>query len=113
MIKIICNRKVDMTPDEYSIYQKIVKSYTTNTNRGEDLFIDLFESNNDGIITSLIPPSKRHTTLEVFLFLLSLQSHQSMRMMQREVDDVCQQMKSKMLEIENKLQELSKKEEDQ
>ena len=112
MIKIICNRKVDMTPNEYAIYQKIVKSYTTNTNRGEDLFIDLFETDNNGIIVSLIPPSKRHTTLEVFLFLLSLQSHQTMRMMQKQVDDVCLQMKTKMTEIESKLQELTSKKEE-
>ena len=28
-IKIVDNKKVDMTEDEFNMYQKIVKSYTT------------------------------------------------------------------------------------
>ena len=78
-IRIVCNKKLDMTDDEFKMYENIVKSYTTANNKGEDLFIDLFESNNEGIITFLIPPSKRQTSLEIFLFLMSLQQHQSLR----------------------------------
>ena len=64
-IRIVCNKKLDMTDDEFKMYENIVKSYTTANNKGEDLFIDLFESNNEGIITFLIPPSKRQTSLEI------------------------------------------------
>ena len=50
------------------MYKKIVTSYTTTTNKGEDLFIDLFETDENGIIVFLKPPSKRQTSFEVFLF---------------------------------------------
>lgn len=95
-LKIIDNKKIDMTDDEWSMYQKIVKSYTTMTNRGEDLFIDLFETDENGIIMFLKPPSKRQTSFEVFLFLMSLMQHQHLRQMQKQVDDLCSQVREKL-----------------
>lgn len=96
MIRIIDNKKVDMSNDELNMYQNIVQSYTTSTNKGEDLFIDLFESDENGIIIMLKPPSKRHTSLEVFLFLMSLMQQQHLRVLYSRVDDVCAQMKKQM-----------------
>lgn len=95
-IYIIDNKKLDMTDDEYLMYQKIVKAYTTPTNKGEDLFIDLFETNNDGIIMFLKPPSRRQTSFEVFLFLMSLMQHQHLRLMHAQVDDLCEQVRKKI-----------------
>jgi hypothetical protein len=95
-LQIIDNKKLDMTSDEWTMYQKIVKSYTSLTNRGEDLFIDLFESDDNGIIMFLKPPSKRQTSLEVFLFLMSLMQHQHLRLMQKQVDDLCSQVREKL-----------------
>lgn len=94
-IKIVDNKKVEMTDDEWSMYQKIVKSYTSLTNKGEDLFIDLFETNDDGIIVFLKPPSKRQTSLEVFLFLMALMQHQHLRLMHKQIDEAVAEMKSK------------------
>ena len=75
-IRVIDNKKVEMTDDEYAMYNKIVQSYTDITGKGEDLFIDLFEANNNGIIIFLKPPSKRRTSLEVFLFLMAVMQQQ-------------------------------------
>jgi hypothetical protein len=106
-IKIVNNKKIDMTDDEWGMYRKIVQSYTTSTNKGEDLFIDLFETNEDGIIIFLKPPSKRQSTLEVFLFLMSLFQHQHLRLMHNQVSDICDQMKEKMRELDEKMQKMS------
>src|SRR5579885_356987 len=95
-MRIIDNKKVDMTEDEWTMYQKIVKSYTTMTNKGEDLFIVLFETDENGIIMFLKPPSKRQTSFEVFLFLMSLMQHQHLRLMQKQVDDLCEQVREKL-----------------
>jgi len=94
--RIIDNKKVDMTQDEWLMYEKIVKSYTIGTNKGEDLFIDLFEVDSDGIIIFLKPPSKRQTSFEVFLFLMSLMQHQHLRLMHAQIDDLCAQVKQKI-----------------
>jgi hypothetical protein len=102
--RIVDNKKLDMTDDEWSIYQKIVKSYTTTTNKGEDLFIDLFETDGRGIIIFLKPPSVRRTSFEVFLFLMALFQHQHLRLMQDEVSNMCDQMKLKIKELDEKLE---------
>lgn len=86
-IRVIDNKKVEMTEDEWAMYQKIVRSYTDLTGKGEDLFIDLFETDNAGTIIFLRPPSKRRTSLEVFLFLMSLMQHQHLRLMHAQVDE--------------------------
>lgn len=92
-IRIVDNKKVDMSNDEWAMYQKIVKSYTDLTGKGEDLFIDLFESDNNGTIIFLKPPSRRRTSLEVFLFLMSLMQHQHLRLMHQQVDEAIAEMK--------------------
>lgn len=107
-LRIIDNKKIDMTEDEWSMYQKIVKSYTSLTNKGEDLFIDLFETDDNGIIMFLKPPSKRQTSFEVFLFLMSIFQHQHLRLMHNQVDDICIQMKQKIVEIDTKLKDMVK-----
>jgi len=106
-VRIVDNKKIEMTDDEWTMYQKIVKSYTSSTNKGEDLFIDLFETDDNGIILFLKPPSKYRSSLEVFLFLVSVFQHQHLRIMYAQVGDICNQMKSKMQEIDAKLQKLS------
>jgi hypothetical protein len=102
-IKVIDNKRVEMTPDEWAMYEKIVKSYTTLTNKGEDLFMDLFETNDNGIIIFLKPPSKRQTSFEVFLFLMSLMQHQHLRLMEERIADISSQMKAKIAEIDTLL----------
>jgi hypothetical protein len=91
--RIIDNKKVDMTSDEYTMYDKIVKSYTDLQNKGEDLFIDLFEVDENGIIIFLKPPAKRRTSFEVFLFLMALMQHQHLRLMHKQIDDMVAEIK--------------------
>lgn len=98
-IKIVDNKKIEMTSDEWSLYEKIVKSYTSLTNKGEDMFIDLFETDDNGIIVFLKPPSRRQSSFEVFLFLMALQQQQHIRLMYQQVDDVCAQMMSKLAQL--------------
>ena len=99
-MRVIDNKKINLTENEWEMYLKIVKSYTTPTNKGEDLFIDLFETDEDGIIIFLKPPSKRQTSFEVFLFLMSIMQHQHLRLVHKQVDDICFQMREKLKELE-------------
>jgi hypothetical protein len=101
--RIVDSKKVDMTDDEWTMYKQIVESYSIGNNNGEDLFIDLFEVDSNGIIIFLSPPSKRQTSLQVYLFLMSLMTHQHLRLMHQEVTSVCDQMKEKMKEMDEKI----------
>ena len=102
-MQVIDNKKVDMTNDEHLMYQSIVKSYTSTTSRGEDFFADLFEVNDDGIIIFLKPPATRQTSFEIFLFLMSLMQNQHIRVMYKQVEDICKQIKDKIKEVDDKL----------
>lgn len=109
VLHIIDNKRIDLTQDEWNLYQKIVKSYTQGSNKGEDLFIDLFETDEYGIIIFLKPPSKRQTSLEVFLFLMAIFQHQHLRLIHKEVDNLSSQIKDKIREIDEKLKKISDK----
>lgn len=108
-IRIIDHRPVDLTEEEYAMYQSIVSSYNTHSNNGADLFCDLFESDGNGIITILKPPTKQRTTLEVFLFLMAVSQNQHLRLMHAQVDDIVRQFKEKMVEVDKKLAKLGGK----
>jgi hypothetical protein len=95
MAYVIDNKKIDLTDSEWTMYQKIVASYTTATNKGEDLFIDLFETDDRGVIIFLKPPSKHRTSFEVFLFLMAIMQHQHLRVMYRQVDEALAKLNEK------------------
>ena len=101
--RIIDNKKIDITNDEWNLYEKICKSYDEVNFKGSDLFSGLFETNDEGIIIFLRPPSTKKTSFEVYLFLMSLLVHQHLRVMHKEVDACCAQMKNKMAEMDEKL----------
>lgn len=78
-IKIVNNKKLDMTVDEIAIFEKICKSYDDPPAvRGKDLFSDLFETDENGIIMFLIPPT-RQTTMEAMLFIQNIMLTQHLR----------------------------------
>lgn len=89
---IIDNKKIDLTTDEWDMYENICRSYDRPNFKGEELFKDLFETDDNGIIIFLKPPSIRFTSMEVYLFLMSLFQYQHLRLMHKQVDDACNQV---------------------
>jgi hypothetical protein len=87
LIRIIDHKRVDLTNDEYNAYRAICRAYDdTKANRkGEDLFVDHFEVNGEGIITFVKPPHQRYSSLEVYCFLVSIMVNQHLRVNR----DVC------------------------
>ena len=75
MIRIIDNKKIDLTNDEWELYQKIAESYDRPNFQGKDLFKGLFETDENGMIIFLRPPTT-YTSMEVFMFLVSVMVHQ-------------------------------------
>ena len=103
-MRIVDNKKVHMSDDEYQMYKDICASYDNPpTQKGTDLFCDLFETDDDGVIIFLKPPSKRQTSFEIFLFLMSVMQNQHLRLMRKQVDDLVAQVNIRMGEVEGKL----------
>lgn len=106
MKKIIDNKRVEMTSDEYKMYQSICSSYDRPNFQGKELFRDHFETNDHGIITTVKPPHNRYTSMEVFGFLLALMQNQHMRIMQDQVSMLVKEASDKIKELAKENKEL-------
>jgi len=96
-LRIIDKKRIDLTDDEYSMYKSIVQAYTKPPyQKGEDFFIDLFETDEDGIILFLKPPSDRHISFEIFLFMMSIFQAQHLRVMHKKINDFIDEAKQKL-----------------
>lgn len=99
--RVINHKRIDLTEDEWRLYQEICRSYDKPNFKGSDLFLDLFETDEKGIITFLKPPSK-YTSMEVFLFMMSVMQHQHLRVMYERVDQAiadCKQITEKAKQV--------------
>jgi hypothetical protein len=107
MIRIIDNKKVDLTNDEFSLYEKICRSYDRPNFKGEYLFEDLFESDDKGFIIFLKPPTN-YTTPEVVFFLINIMVHQHLRKSCGEADAVIAEARKTIFEMRELIDELKK-----
>ena len=87
MIRIIDHKKIDITDDEWNLYQEICHSYDRPNFKGSSLFSEIFETNENGIIIFLRPPTK-FTSMEVFMFMMSVTMHQHIREMYKEANNI-------------------------
>ncbi len=107
MIRIIDNKRVDLTNDEFSLYEKICRSYDRPNFKGEYLFEDLFESDDKGFITFLKPPTN-YTTPEVIFYLIDITVHQHLRRSCGEVDLVIAEARKTITEMREMVDEIKK-----
>lgn len=101
MIRIVDHKKIEMTNGEYTMYREICRSYDDpkSNRKGEDLFIDLFEVNGEGIITFVKPPRQRYSSMEVFCFLISLMQNQHMRILYEQNKKLIEETKIQLQEL--------------
>jgi len=77
MIKGIALKRVDITDQEYTYYEELVKQYTTDETDGSSYFVDLFDTDKYGKIT-LIRPTK-NIPWAVLFFIQNLMINQWLR----------------------------------
>ncbi len=92
-MNIIDNKRIDMSASEWELYQKICRSYDRPNFKGEELFKGLFETNGDGVITFVIPPEKQFSSIEVYLFLISIMQNQHLRVCHNIIDALVKETK--------------------
>jgi len=106
-MRIIDNKKIDLNNDEWSLYQEICKAYTQEPYRkGEDLFQDLFESDDNGIILFVRPPRTKFTSMEIYLFLISVMNNQHIRIMESTVAALVRETKDNIAMIAESASEI-------
>lgn len=105
MIRIIDNKKIDLTADEFEMYENICKAYHT----GKDLFKNLFETDDNGIIVYLKPPQKIFS-MEVVVFLQNIMVHQHLRRIYDENNSSIAQLRSEINDLKSQIDVLKSKE---
>ncbi len=75
-LRIIDNKRINLTDSEWALFQEICKSYDRPNFQGKDLFKGLFETDDNGIIIFLRPPTSAYTSMEVYMFLITVMIHQ-------------------------------------
>jgi hypothetical protein len=95
-IRIIDNKKLEMTEDEFTLYKNICRSYDRANFKGEELFRELFETDEMGIITFIRPPSVRQTSMEVMCFIFAIFQHQHIRLMEAKVGRLVARVEEKL-----------------
>jgi hypothetical protein len=82
-IRVIDYKEVDMTNEEYTYYQQIVKEFSSGTYSGKEQFRDTFEVDDDGCIVLIKPPLKKQVAWAVLFFLQNLMINQRIRRVER------------------------------
>lgn len=100
-IRIIDNKRIDITEDEFSLYQKICRSYDRTNFKGEELFRNIFETDDDGVIIFITPPSNRQFTMECFMFVVTLMHQQHLRVFYKTLKDYLKSADDKLKEQAN------------
>lgn len=97
MKKIISNKYLDITPEEFEYYQTLEKSLGPNPLTG------MFKSNSDGLITAItLDPNKPQAMISIF-FLLNLRFNQALRKFAEKVEKI-ENLEKKILELEDKIE---------
>ncbi|HDY68551.1 hypothetical protein LCGC14_1551960 [marine sediment metagenome] len=105
MFRIIDNKKISLTEDEFALYQKIATSYDRPNFQGKDLFKGLFETDDNGIIVFLRPPAAKYTSMEVYMFLISIMVHQHLGIACEHVDKLGTSLAEKIKECDDVISE--------
>ena len=98
-MRIIDNQKCDITDFEYNEYIRICRSYDRPNFRGEELFRGLIQTDNNGKIVYIKPPSTRYTSFEAVSFAFFLFNAHGLREMQKQVDDMLKEAREKIKTI--------------
>jgi hypothetical protein len=107
MIRVIDNKPIDLTNDEFNLYNKICDSYKKDRFTGSNIFKDLFETDKNGIIIYLKPASKL-ASIEAFLFITSVMVHQHLRISVAEFDSLAKESSEKLEELKTIMEENKK-----
>jgi len=80
LIKALANKRIDLSSDEFSYYKMLSDKY------GSDVFRSLFETDQNGIITSVTPPLDGQTPMAVIFYMLNVMFAQRMRILDARLD---------------------------
>lgn len=98
-MRIVDNKKLDLSDQEYSEYIKICRSYDRASFRGEEIFKGLFETDDAGQIVYIRPPSNRYTSMEAIIFMFVIANSQQLRELKGAVNKMIADAKAQIAAV--------------
>jgi len=105
----VCYKKILMTDGEHEEYLSICKAYDAPARKGESLFVDMFEVDDDGRLLYIKALGKRQSSFEVIFFLFGLMQNQWLRVVMRETNNELKKIRVKSKILDNKIKEVDKR----
>jgi hypothetical protein len=102
-IRIIDSKKVDMSDSEFDMYRNLCRSYDRQNFKGEELFRDLFQSDDRGRVLFIRPRGDRHSSFEVILFMFMVQQHQVLRNIDNQAKELFKEIRDKIAVLDEKI----------
>lgn len=103
-IRIIDNKKVNMTDAEFEYYFGICRSYDRQSFKGEEMFKGLFESDDNGMIVFIHPPKAKATSMECYLYIIGVMHMQAVRAMFQKNELLSKRLEDRVEEALKKLE---------
>lgn len=82
MERVICNRRLDLTDEEYEYYLEIEKTF------GKSALLGMFETDRRGQITIISPSPASPTPTMLIFFLLNIQLNQKLRSLENGIANI-------------------------
>jgi hypothetical protein len=82
LIRAVGNKRLDLSDSEYKYYCTLKEQF------GESDFVGLFETDKNGIITSVNPPMNKNISFGVLFFLLNIMMNQRVRVLDGKINKV-------------------------
>ncbi len=79
MIRAVANKRIDLSDDELSYYRELEEQF------GPESFKNLFQTDKNGFITSIMPNLKSPTPLPVIFFMFNVMFNQRLRVLDSEI----------------------------
>lgn len=85
---VVDYKQLEMSDEEFDYYKLLVKSFSSGTYSGTEQFRDLFESDEEGCITSIHPSIGKETAWAVLFFVQNLMINQRLCRIERKFSNV-------------------------
>ena len=96
MIKVIANKKIDISKDEYRYYLELKRAF------GSEPFIGLFKTDENGKITTIDMSPDKPIAIVLVFFLLNVRFNQALRVVENKLDKISE-LEVKISKLEEKL----------
>lgn len=102
MIRAVGNKRLDLSNDEFEYYKSLIEIIDKSE------FSNIFSTDKNGIIQSVMPDPDKNVSLVVYFFLMNVSFNQRLRKLSSFVGNI-EELNEKVEYLENKVKELENK----